>query len=213
MKKQCVNWRGSHYAFSCEVDSASESPPDFREVIICQMDDRLNELAAEVTQLKERAEKAEAENLGLHHVVDAGDRRFAMAEVENTQLRADLSAASEREQRLQYELDRIKGWCCPTCNGAGMIGGMTIEGGESEDCPDCSTRLDFQRGEESMRERAAKVADRQMMYLSCTRNAHQVPDAIRAISLGGDDHAEDKLGMVIGWKDGSPCEGNPNGEG
>ena len=44
MKMQVVEWRGNYYVFGYENETGSESAPDEREVMVCQMADKLEEL-------------------------------------------------------------------------------------------------------------------------------------------------------------------------
>jgi hypothetical protein len=54
MKMQGVTWKGQHYIFAYESDTASEPALDFREVMICQMDDRISELEDQISALKNK---------------------------------------------------------------------------------------------------------------------------------------------------------------
>lgn len=44
MLMQGVVWKGKGYIFSKEAETSSETSPDFREVMICEMSDYIEEL-------------------------------------------------------------------------------------------------------------------------------------------------------------------------
>lgn len=44
MKMQGVSWKGKHYVFAYEQETGSESAPDHKEIIICQMADYIEAL-------------------------------------------------------------------------------------------------------------------------------------------------------------------------
>ncbi len=52
MNMQGVSWKGKHYAFPYEQSTPSEPLPDYREVMICQMSDRIETLEEQISELK-----------------------------------------------------------------------------------------------------------------------------------------------------------------
>jgi len=56
-------------------------------------------------------------------------------------IRELCGAASKRIKDLESQLEKLRSRLCPMCEGVGMIGAMTAEGGDAVDCPECESQL------------------------------------------------------------------------
>jgi len=55
MKTKLVTWNNRAYSFNYQAETGSESQPDFRDVMICDMADRITELEAELAECKAKS--------------------------------------------------------------------------------------------------------------------------------------------------------------
>jgi hypothetical protein len=100
MKMMVVTWGGQHYVFAYANELATESQPDQREVIICEMSDHIDQLTAENELLRSQDMKIQK---GWNKLTAERDRYKAALENIAAKTCPELDYTFEQAQHVASE--------------------------------------------------------------------------------------------------------------